>query len=55
MGGKDAESLTEGSVPDGAAQSEAILTEDAVFGIISEDGPNYRNVCTILVVEYQQN
>jgi hypothetical protein len=25
---------------------EAAVTNDAVFGTITEDGPNYRNVCS---------
>lgn len=30
--------------------SNGTVTEDAVFGVISEDGPNYRNVWLALDV-----
>jgi hypothetical protein len=33
------------SSPTEEVQHGATVTDDAVFGVISEDGPNYRNVC----------
>ncbi|OJI96729.1 hypothetical protein ASPVEDRAFT_182603 [Aspergillus versicolor CBS 583.65] len=41
---KDPEALNETPSLAGEVQPEATLTEDAVFGVVSEDGPNYRNL-----------
>ena len=46
---KDTGFLAQISSPVGEAQPESTLTDDAVFGVISENGPNYRNVRTVLI------
>lgn len=35
---------------DDNSPTDGAVTEDAVFGVISEDGPNYRNVRLSLYV-----
>lgn len=42
--GKTANGADSGQVPDGDTIEGHVTTHDAVFGEITENGPNYRNV-----------